>query len=114
METLVQSMIEDADDADEMEDLARDLRVHFKASETHQAEKVQPGKTPAKEDGTDGLRRALAAKTAGPKTPKGPPPPDLWFGMITDKDDRWITANPAEANEATVKSGVASPKSSTP
>jgi hypothetical protein len=56
MENLVQTMIEDAADADEMEELARDLRVHFKASETHQAGKAQPEKTtPAKEDATDGL-----------------------------------------------------------
>jgi hypothetical protein len=104
MATLVQTMIEDADDVDEMEELARDLRVHFKASETHPAAKTQPEKmTPAKEDSTDDLRKALAAKTAGPKAPKGPPPPNLWFGMITVKDARWITANPAEANEAAVK-----------
>jgi hypothetical protein len=101
MEKLVQTMNESAEDADEMEELARDLRVHFKASEA-QPEKTS---TPAK-GSTDDLRKALAAKTAGPTKKKGPLPPELWFGMVTPKrGNKWITRDAVEANEAAAKKG---------
>jgi hypothetical protein len=92
-----------AEEAEEMENLVQNMNenFHFKASKAHHAERAQPEKTtPTKEDSTNSLGKALAAKTAGPRMPQGSSRLDLWFGIITCKGDRWITVNPAEANEA--------------
>lgn len=97
MGRLVQDMNANTDDADEMEELAQDLRVRFKPTESTKA-------SSRKKDPTDDLRRALAAATDGPsRKKKSTPPPDLWFGMIEKKGVKWITSNPTEANHAATR-----------
>jgi hypothetical protein len=65
MTRLVQAMHEDAADDGEMEELSRNLQVHFKPP------KSQPKKPQAKKvDNTDDIRKALAA-TGSAKKKKG-------------------------------------------
>jgi hypothetical protein len=68
---LVEAMNEDANNADKMEELARDLRVKFEPLKACSKE----SKT-SKTDDTDVLCKALAA-TGTSKKHKSTPPPDL-------------------------------------
>jgi hypothetical protein len=102
MSHLVQGMNDGTTDKEEMNELARDLRVTF----------IEPSKEPPRntkasphKDSTEKLRKALAADSLGTKKQKATIP-ELWFGVIqTKRGDKWLTSNPAEANRATAKKG---------
>jgi hypothetical protein len=94
MSHLVQGMSNDLTGQDEMDELARDLRVKFvePLKEQPNTKKASPAR-----NSTDDLRKTLAADSLGTKKKKVMPP-ELWFGVIhTKKGNRWATLNPAEA-----------------
>jgi hypothetical protein len=102
MAQLVQGMNDDFTDQDEMEELARDLRVKF-AEPLHDKEEPRTKKAMSNVKTTDGLRKALAADGFIARKKKSATP-ELWFGVIhIKKGDRWVTLNPTEANAATSK-----------
>jgi hypothetical protein len=101
MSHLVQGMNDDTTDKEEMNELARDLRVTF----------IEPSKEPPRntkaphKDSTEKPRKALVADSLGTKKQKATIP-ELWFGMIqTKRGDKWLTSNPAEADRAAAKKG---------
>jgi hypothetical protein len=102
MSHLVQGMNDNPVDKEEMDELARDLRVKF----------VQPVQGPKKKpsrpqsDPTEQLRNAMAAGTLEPKKKKAPGAPEVWFGMLHRRSKtKWVTSNPEEANNAASKRG---------
>jgi hypothetical protein len=90
----VDTMAEDVTDEEEMEELARDVRVKFPAgtgSDSYDHRKARAENSV--------LREALAASSGGRSKKKSPPVPVLWFGMIGTFGMRWITSNSVEAHE---------------
>jgi hypothetical protein len=101
MSHLVQGMNDDVTDKEEMNELARDLRVKFAdpSTELPRSKKASPQK-----GSSEYLRKALAADS-GSRMPKAPAP-ELWFGMIhTKRGDKWVTPNLTEATTATTEKG---------
>jgi hypothetical protein len=98
----VAAMNDDVSDAEEMEDLARDVRVKF----SPRAPPLVKGKGRAKPNAASGkpdsydLRRTLAASSAGHAKKKRVPVGAPWFGMVGKHGVRWTTSNQSEANSA--------------
>ena len=78
---LVQGMMDDQTDAEEMEELAQDLRVKFTLPA--QVRKEKPSRH-HQTDSTKALRKAMAAGSLEPKQKKATEIPAIWFGMVQE------------------------------
>jgi hypothetical protein len=98
MSHLVDGMNENSIDKEEMDELARDLRVKF----VEPTQKKKSART--KSDPTEELRKAMAAESLGAKKKKAPASPEIWFGMVHRRSStKWVTRDPTEANSSASK-----------